>query len=235
MEQRESELRFINEYFDAEEEIRPDVFDCLLAEGWRHFGTYFTRYNLGIHADEIRQVLPLRIRLRDFSPSTSQTRVLKKNRDIDIVVGKPSISKKVVALFERHKKRFTDHVPESIYTFISNDARIPTKLYQLTAKRDGETLAVSFFDCGVTSVSAIYACFDPKEEKRSLGIFTMLKVIEWGSARGMLYYYPGYAYVGPSFYDYKKRFSALESYDWQGNWKDFVNAEIAEAAESEQP
>lgn len=222
MEQRESELEFINEYFDADAPIRSDVFDHLLADGWRHFGTYFTRYNLGIHRDEIRQVLPLRVRLRDFIPSKSQTRVLKKNRDIEITIGKPMISKKVIALFERHKLRFTDHVPESIYTFISRHSKIPTELYQLTAKLDGKIIAVSFFDCGIASVSAIYACFEPSERNRSLGIYTMLKVMEWGISQGMLYYYPGYAYVGPSFYDYKKRFAALECYDWRGEWQPYT-------------
>ncbi len=221
MEQRESELRFINEYFDANEAIEPHVYDHLLADGWRHFGTYFTRYNLGVHRDEIRQVLPLRVRLRAFRPSTSQTRVLKKNRDIDVTIGKPAVSKKVVALFERHKKRFVDHVPESIYTFISRHARVPTELYQLTARRDGKIVAVSFFDRGVESVSAIYACFEPSEGTRSLGVFTMLKIIEWAISHSMLYYYPGYAYVGPSFYDYKKRFAALECYDWQGTWRNY--------------
>ncbi|MGB7202603.1 MAG: GNAT family N-acetyltransferase [Pyrinomonadaceae bacterium] len=221
MEQRESELNFINEYFDADAPILPRVFDHLLADGWRHFGTYFTRYNLGIHRDEVRQVLPLRVRLRDFRLSKSQTRVLNKNLDIDVAITAPAITKKVVNLFERHKGRFTDHVPETIYTFISRHSKIPTDLYQLTAKLDGKIIAVSFFDRGVDSVSAIYACFDPNEEKRSLGVFTMLKVIEWATSHGMLYYYPGYAYVGPSFYDYKKRFAALECYDWRGEWQPY--------------
>jgi arginine-tRNA-protein transferase len=222
MEQRESELKFINEYFDADAPISPRVFDHLLSDGWRHFGTYFTRYNLGIHRDEIRQVLPLRVRLRDFRPSKSQNRVLKRNSDIDVTIGKPAISKEVIALFERHKQRFTDHVPESIYTFISRHPKIPTELFQLTAKHNGEIVAVSFFDRGVESVSAICACFEPKEEKRSLGIFTMLKVIELAISQQMLYYYPGYAYVGPSFYDYKKRFSGTEVFDWEGNWMEFT-------------
>jgi arginine-tRNA-protein transferase len=221
MEQRESELDFINEYFDADAPIRPGVFDQLLAVGWRHFGTYFTRYNLGIYKNEIRKVLPLRVLLPDFTPSKSQTRILKKNLDVDIEVGPPAISTEVVGLFERHKQRFDEHVPESIYTFISRHSRIPTKLYQLSARLDGEIVAASFFDRGVESVSAIYACFDPDEKTRSLGIFTMLKVIEWAISQGMLYYYPGYAYVGPSFYDYKKRFAPLECYDWRGEWRPY--------------
>jgi len=219
---RDPELDFINEFFEAETAIRPHVFDHLLADGWRHFGTYFTRYNLGIHQDEIRRVLPLRIRLRDFRPSDSQRRILKKNRDLEVTIGPPSISEPVVDLFERHKQRFREHVPDTIYTFISRQARIPTDLYQLTARLDGEIVAASFFDGGVESVSGIYACFEPNEPKRSLGVFTMLKVMEWGLSRGMLFYYPGYAYIGPSFYDYKKRFAALECYDWNGEWQPYA-------------
>ena len=77
---------------------------------------------------------------------------------------------------------------------------------------------MTFIDCGVVSASAIYAFFDPVEKKRSLGIFTMLKTMEWATEQGMAYYYPGYAYVEPSFYDYKKQFAATESFDWRGNW-----------------
>lgn len=221
MEQRESELEFINEYFEAYDPISPRVFDQLLAEGWRHFGTYFTRYNLGIYRDEIRKVLPLRVRIRDFAPSKSQTRILKRNCGVEIKVSSPAISNEFVGLFERHKQRFDEHVPESVYTFISRHARIPTELHQLTARLDGEIVAASFFDCGIDGLSAIYACFEPGEGRRSLGIFTMLKTIEWATSRGMSYYYPGYAYVGPSFYDYKKRFDPLECYDWRGEWRPY--------------
>jgi arginine-tRNA-protein transferase len=39
----------------------------------------------------------------------------------------------------------------------------------------------------------------------------------WGKA----YYYPGYAYLEPSEYDYKKRLGALEYFDWRGHWLEF--------------
>ena len=38
---------------------------------------------------------------------------------------------------------------------------------------------------------------------------------------GKTLYYPGYALVEPSHYDYKKTFSALEAFDWQGKWKTY--------------
>lgn len=212
------EVEYINEYFETDEAIDPAVFDLLLAEGWRHFGERFSRYNLGVHNDEIKRVLPLRVRLRDLKLSRSQRRVLRRNADVEVSIGPPSLSTEVFELFETHKLRFSEHVPDSLFTFISRTAGVPTELQQLTARLDGRIVAVSFFDCGVVSVSAIYACFDPDESHRSLGILMMLKTIEWATSRGMAYYYPGYAYIEPSFYDYKKQFAATESFDWKGNW-----------------
>lgn len=208
----------INEWFEADEPVSPAEYDRLLADGWRHFGAVFTRYSLSVYRDEIQQVQPLRIRLTESKLSKSQRRIISKNKDLEINIGPIRLNKEVFELFDRHKSRFEAHVPESIYTFLSLQAGMPTDLYQVTARLDGRLLAISFFDFGVTSVSAIYACFEPGEKSRSLGIFTMLKVIEWTAATGRDFYYPGYAYRRPSFYDYKKRFSGLEEFDWQGDW-----------------
>jgi len=69
---------FINEEFYAAQ-ISPPQLDRLLADGWRHFGEHFFRYNIGFHDSELRRVLPLRVRVKDFTPSKSQRRILKKN------------------------------------------------------------------------------------------------------------------------------------------------------------
>ena len=63
--------------------------------------------------------------------------------------------------------------------------------------------------------------FDPARAERGLGIFTLLKEIEFAIETGREFYYLGYAYDGPSFYDYKKRFRAAEAFDWRGNWIPF--------------
>jgi arginine-tRNA-protein transferase len=63
--------------------------------------------------------------------------------------------------------------------------------------------------------------FEPTESSRSLGIFTMLLTIDFAIKNGKTFYYPGYAYEENSFYDYKKRFAALDKFDWKGNWKVF--------------
>ncbi len=211
--------QFINEQFEAGR-VTPEQLDMLLADGWRHFGTYFFRYNLNIHKEEIVRVIPLRIRLADFQLSKSQKRVLRKNEDLTVEFTRIDIIDDIEGLFHRHKHRFDHGVPDSIYDFLSPDAaNYPTTGFQITARNvDGRLLAVSFFDVAAESVSAIYGCFDPDETSRSLGIFTMLKVIEFASQNGKTFYYHGYAYDSESFYDYKKRFLGLEQFDWKGNW-----------------
>jgi len=215
------DFRYINEEFYTQA-VSPSQLDRLLAEGWRHFGMQFFRYNLGMYEDEIRYVLPLRIRLADFTFSKSQRRVLNKNQDLQIIIRPAVIDAEKENLFEKHKRRFKTGIPDSIYTFLSHQpARIPVETLELGVYCEERLLAVSFFDCGTESISSIYAMFEPEETARSLGILTMLLEIKYASAGGIKLYYPGYAYEGNSFYDYKKRFRALEKYDWRGNWENF--------------
>jgi arginine-tRNA-protein transferase len=66
--------------------------------------------------------------------------------------------------------------------------------------------------------SSIYAMFDPSEASRSLGNATILWEIESAKSAGCRWLYLGYAHVEPSFYDYKKRFTPLQWYDWE-HWR----------------
>ena len=210
---------FINEEFTAEI-VSPAQLDELLANGWRHFGTHFFRYNLGIYNDEIRRVIPLRIRLSEFSPSKSQSRVLRKNTNLRCEIRPIEITTEVEAMFEQHKLRFKQNAPDSLYTFLSNDsATKPCKGLELAVYDNDRLVATSFFDVGRSALSGVYAVFDPNESLRSLGIFTMLKEIEFAIEDGKEFYYQGYCYSGESFYDYKKRFRGTEGFDWNGSWE----------------
>lgn len=210
---------FVNEEFTAEA-VSPTELDDYLANGWRHFGTHFFRYNLGIYNDEIRRVIPLRIRLSEFSISKSQSRVLRKSADLRTEVRPIQVTAAVENLFERHKQRFKQHPPDSLGTFLSAEpATKPCESLQLAVYDHERLVATSFFDAGRSALSGVYAVFDPEESHRSLGIFTMLKEIEFAIESGKQFYYQGYCYSGESFYDYKKRFRGTEGFDWSGNWK----------------
>src|SRR5688572_21862935 len=171
--------KYISEVFDAPH-VPPGLLDLLLADAWRHFGTQFYRYNIGIHEFDIRDVIPLRIRLAHFSRSKSQRRVLRRNGDLRLDISPIDISAEAKELFERHKQRFKFGIPDSLYDFLSSEpARVPCEGRQLTAHLDEKLVAASYFDVADRSVSAIYAMFEPELPRRSLGIFTMLKEIEF--------------------------------------------------------
>src|SRR5688572_2569578 len=175
----EAGVRFINEVFETSH-VSPRELDLLLDEGWRHFGTQFFRYSLGVHEFEIRLVIPLRVHLASFDLSKSQRRVLSRNRDATVEIRPVEITEESIDLFERHKARFKFGVPDSIYDFLSHDpASIPTDGMEINVRLDGRLAAVSYFDVGERSVSAIYGMFDPDLSRRGLGIFTMLKEIEF--------------------------------------------------------
>ncbi len=166
--------------------------------------------------------MPLRIRLSDFSLSKSQRRNLERNQDLQIIIRPILIDDEKERLFHRHKTRFEEYPPESIYVFLSREpATVPSEAFELCVYDNEKLVAVSFFNAGNDAVSGIYAMFEPTEVKRGLGIFTMLLEIKYAQDNEKNFYYQGYAYEGESFYDYKKRFRALEMYDWAGRWVDF--------------
>jgi len=199
--------------------------DALLARAWRHFGNFFYRYSLSVYEEDVQRVLPLRIRLKDFTFSKSQRRTLRRNSDLRCEIRPIEITDESNDLFMRHRTRFTYSVPDSIYCFLSAEPATEPAPASEIAVYDGEKLvAVSYFDEGEKATSGIYAAFDPEITDRRLGIFTMLKEIEYSIETGRQFYYPGFAYEGESFYDYKKRFRALEAFDWLGKWHPYTES-----------
>jgi arginine-tRNA-protein transferase len=200
--------------------VGPREMDALWAEGWRHFGPLFFRYRRGSYGGSRCTVMPLRLDLARFAPSRSQRRVAAKNRDAVVSVRPTVVTAEMREMFGRHKARFREQAPDSLDDFLSfAPASAPCPNVSICVHLSGRLAAVSFLDLGARSTSAVYAMFDPAESRRSLGIFTMLEAIRHSRERGCSHYYPGYACLEPSVYDYKKKFAGLEHYDWRGAWR----------------
>ena len=203
----------------------PAKMDKLWAEGWRHFGVIFVRYRTSSHGGKPYTVLPLRVDLERFELTRSQKRVLAKNRDTQLIIRPSFIDNEKEALFEKHRVRFDDNVPNSLFNFLSpNPAEVPCPNLELCIYLQDRLVGVTFLDIGERATSAIYAIFDPEETRRSVGILMMLHSIQFSRENAYRYYYPGYAYHEPFTYDYKKRFTGLENLDWDAGWKPYDNA-----------
>jgi arginine-tRNA-protein transferase len=208
----------INEY-TIQDHLSPEQMDAAWANGWRHFGSYFFRYSRTGIEQEAHQVMPLRIQLDHFFLSKSQKRIVSKNRDLQISVRDAFLDQHKFSLFDRHKKRFTENIPNHLTNFTGDTpATVPCDTKEICLFKKNRLIAVSFWDIGRTSTSSIYAMFEPDESKRSLGIYLILLSIQLSIQYGKIFYYPGYAYRESSFYDYKKKFSALYYYNWSGAW-----------------
>jgi arginine-tRNA-protein transferase len=200
--------------------VPPVEMDRLWAQGWRHFGIFFFQYRISLHGKTAFHVLPLRIDLERFALSRGQKRVLRKNKELEIVTAPSCIDHEKEALFNKHRARFSENVPSSLHDFLSSvPDSVPCPNLELNVYYKRELIGVTFLDLGETATSAVYAIFDPAQAKRSLGILMMLHSIRLSLERGYRYYYPGYAYREPFAYDYKKRFSGLEFFDWDRGWK----------------
>jgi arginine-tRNA-protein transferase len=208
--------------------VPPALMDQFWSSGWRHFGKLFFRYAVQESEQGEEDVIqPLRIDLQQFELSKSQRRVLRRNADVSVVFQPAGRGPEAEALFQRHKARFTQHIPESLDSFLSDEpATVPCECLECRVTLGERLIALSYLDLGVASTSSVYGVFEPEYSSRSLGIFTMLKEIEHSRERGCRWYYPGYATRGPSAYDYKKRFSALQTLDWEsGAWAGIDAAE----------
>lgn len=217
-----NDLPFIYEVFDAEK-VTPLELDKLLNDGWRHFGCHFFRYNLNLHKNEVKFVIPLRVKLADLTFSKSQRRLIKHNADLSVTIGDVIITEECEQMFDQHKDRFVEGKPTSLFDFLDEtDQSKPCGTKQMSVFDGDKLVAVSYFDLGKTMVSGVYAFFDVDQAARGLGNFTMIKEMEYAIKNGFEYYHLGYAYSGESFYDYKKRFAATEAFDWKGNWLPYV-------------
>ncbi len=210
--------------------IQPEALDRFLSEAWRHFGEYFFRYKVSSletgNTVKFVKVIPLRICLENFQLSKSQRKILQKNAFFSVKKQLIKLYQAKYALFKKHALRFSPNTrPSSLHDFVSdNPESVPLPTYEIEVWDKNRLIACSFVDITTNAFSSIYAMFDTDYARYSLGIFTLLKEIEWAQNLGKKYLYLGYAYDVNSFYDYKKRFSGLESYNWEkSRWEPFTS------------
>ena len=200
----------------------PVVMDQLWAGAWWHLGTTFFRQSAIPWRGRFEPLLHLRLRLDQFVASRSQRRILSRNADLRVIRRTAVVDDERRDLFDRHKERFRDGVPQCLDDFVGPmPGRVPVPAVEFDVFADHRLVAVSYLARGQRSVASLYGCFDPRFGRRSLGLFTMLQEIRFALEDGCELYYPGYALREPSSMDYKKRFHGLEFYEWDREWKPY--------------
>lgn len=187
------------------ENCAPETYQRLLERGWRRFGSLFFRP--GCLA--CRECRSLRLDVGTFRPNRSMRRIWRKNRDLEVVVRPPTVSREHLALYERYhadmsrRKSWPDKLAEPFdyyLTFVHGRQEFGREvLYRL----GGRLVMVALADLLPRAVSAVYAFYEPELRMRSPGVYSVLRQIELARSTGRPYVYLGYWVEGNASMRYK--------------------------------
>ncbi len=176
---------------------------------------------------ECNACVSVRVVAEEFTPSSGQKRILKRNRDLVATICRPWSTEEQFDLLQRYlavrhpgggmtgmdEVDFADMVEHTPVTSYVIEYREPS--------HDGETpgrlVGACLTDKQGDGLSMIYSFYDPDHETRSgLGNFIILDHIERASDMGLPYVYLGYWVEGSPRMQYKVRYRPLEKLAGEG-------------------
>ncbi len=196
-------------------DLSAEELSVYLAAGWRKFGLYYFRPS----CQDCRLCIPLRVSVPGFTPSRSQRRVLRSNRDLRVTFGPPRLTDRVFEIYRLHSgSRFGRQIDLEEFLFHFFLPSCPG--FQVEIHQGEELLGVGFLDRSDDALSSVYFCFDPAHANRGLGTFSILEEIAFAERLGLPHYYLGYYVPGCAKMAYKDRFHPREHFDWGfGCWR----------------
>ncbi|WP_366552810.1 arginyltransferase [Aquibaculum sediminis] len=166
----------------------------------------------------------VRIAADRFTPSRSQQRILRRNRDLSVHIAPAQATPEQYRLFElyllsRHSDGEMAGMSAEDYRAMVEDSAVASSLVSFRDSQ-GVLVAVCLVDWLDDGASAVYSFFEPAQHRRSLGSHCILWLVEACRERNLPYLYLGYWIAGAPKMDYKARFDALEGLTPRG-WERF--------------
>lgn len=189
--------------------LNPLAYHQLMNRGFRRSGHILYRPVCGT----CRKCVPIRVPTREFKPSKGQRRTLRRNADVRVYVSPPILTDEKLAVYRRYLAAQHAGSPqtgdaESLREFLYSTCVQSIEFEYRDAQ--GALLGVSIADLCNESLSSVYHYFDPAHGKRSIGVFSILREIEWARERAIPYYYLGYWIEGCPTMDYKADYGPHE-------------------------
>lgn len=194
------------------EDCDGETYQQMLERGWRRFGCTFFRPDCG-HCSECRS---LRVCVGGFARDRSMRRTVAHNADLEIRLGRPSLSLEHLDLFERyHAARSRDRgwrsretTPQDYFLSFVDGAHDYGAELQL--RLGGRLVAVALVDILPQALSAIYCYYEPELKERSLGTMAILVELEIARQRNIPQLFLGYWVEPNASMRYKARFRPHE-------------------------
>ncbi len=177
-----------------------------------------------------RGCVSVRVVARDFRPTPSMRRIVRRNADIasEMRIAVPTSEQYSVFrayLDSRHRDGGMADMTVLDYAMMVEDSHIETRIIEYRRRQpsryaaarasenwkdDGDLVAIALTDVLGDGLSMVYSFFEPDEAARSLGTFMVLDHIARAQRMGLSYVYLGYWVRGSRKMDYKSRFLPQE-------------------------
>ena len=171
-----------------------------------------------------RACVSVRVVARDFSPTQSMRRIMRRNADIvgEMRIAVPTSEQYAIFrayLDSRHRDGGMADMTVLDYAMMVEDSHIETRIIEYRRREPGapsgkraagELVAIALTDVLGDGLSMVYSFFEPDEAARSLGTYMVLDHIERARTMGLSYVYLGYWVRGSRKMDYKSRFLPQE-------------------------
>lgn len=195
----------------------------LVKYGYRRFGRYFQKPV----CNGCSECISVRINSFEFKPSKSQRRVIRKNANIYWKYSTPIADDEHLELFIKYHKHM--HLKRD-WQYYDVDLIKYHDLYVCGYGSFGkeisfynefdELICVDLIDVLDDGISSIYCYYDPDYAHLSLGVYSLLKEIEFAKNACLKWIYLGYYVKGCQSLEYKKDFMPQEELQEYVEFKD---------------
>ena len=185
---------------------------ALIHRGWRRFGSYY------FHpiCNGCTECKSIRINVKEFKLSKSQKKSIKRNKETEIIIQKPSLTQAHLDLYNKyhafkHQKDDWTHRNISPREYRENFVEGAHEFgKEVLYIQDGEIIGVDLIDILDDGISSIYFYYDPDLPRLSLGVYSLLYQIELARVLELEWIYLGYWVDGCKAFAYKSNFKPQE-------------------------
>ncbi len=160
-----------------------------------------------------------------FKPSKSQKRINNKCSPLTTKVRQAYFSADEYQLFEKYiilRHSDGEMFPPSLKQYESFLCKDYGFNYFLETSIDDKVIAISAFDLLDDGLSAVYTFFDPEYDSLSLGVFSVIRLIELTKQTKLPYLYLGYWIKNCKKMSYKTKYQPMEIFD-KNHWQIYVS------------
>lgn len=178
--------------------------------------------------------IPIRIACDRFQPDRTQRRVLRDNAELTAYEAGARATAEQFTLFQRYQQaRHNDGDMASMgfydYRAMIEDTPITTHVVEFRDP-DGRLVAACLTDQLSDGLSAVYSFYDPELERRSLGTYVVLWLVQQALRKDLPFVYLGYWVPQSRKMAYKARFRPSEILTG-GHWRELLATDVVQPVE----